>query len=112
MNHSILAAVDIGTATKINGNTGISQTYDNFGTIITLVLRISITAASIILLFLLIFGGITFIMSAGSGDSKKADQGKKTITSAIIGFAIVVFSYVIIKIIEIITGLHILNSNL
>lgn len=112
MNHYLLAKVDIGTATKINERTGISQTYNNFGTLINLVVRISIIAASIIFLFLLIFGGITFIINAGSGDSKKADQSKKTITAAVIGFVIVIFSYVIITIIETFTGLPILRSNL
>lgn len=112
MNHYLLAAVDIGTATKIKGSVGVSDKYNNFGTLINLILKNSITIAGIIFVALLIFGGITFIMSAGSGDSKKTDQSKKTITAALIGFVIVVFSYAIIKIIETITGLDILQSNL
>ena len=45
-------------------------------------------------------------------DPKKAGQGSKAITSALIGFAIVFLSYSIIKIIGIITGFDILNSKL
>lgn len=113
MNNRLLAeAVDIGQDTKINGNIGVGDTYFNFSTIINLLLKNSITIAGIILVALLIFGGITFIMSAGSGDAKKADQGKKTITASIIGFAIVIFAYLIITIIETITGLHILDPSL
>lgn len=113
MNPYLLAeAVDIGKATKINGDIGVNDTYSSFSTLITLILRNSITFASIILVALLIFGGITFIINAGNGDAKKADQGKKTITASIIGFAIVIFAYLIIKIIETITGLHILNPSL
>ena len=51
-----------------------------------------VSGAAGLFLALLIFGGITFIISAGSGDSKKADQGKKTITASLIGFIIVIFS--------------------
>lgn len=113
MNNRFLAeAVDIGKATKIYRDAGIGGTYSNFSTIINLLLKNSITFAGIILVALLIFGGITFIMSTGSGDAKKADQGRKTITSSVIGFAIVIFAYLIIKIIETITGLQILNPNL
>ncbi len=112
MNRYLLAAVDIGTATKINGDTGINDTYSSFSTLINLILRNSITLAGIILIALLIFGGITFIINAGSGDAKKADQGKKTITASLIGFIIVIFAYLIIKIIETLTGLHILDPSL
>jgi len=64
------------------------------------------------LLFLLIFGGFSLIIGAGNGDPKKAQQGQKAITSALIGFAIVFLSYFIIQTIEIFTGLDILNPNL
>ena len=79
------------------------------GTIISMILKNSLVIAGIILLFLLIFGGITFIINAGNGDSKKAQQGKSAITNAIIGFAIVLLAFSIIRVIEIITGLKILN---
>ncbi|MFA6184542.1 MAG: hypothetical protein WCT51_02620 [Candidatus Shapirobacteria bacterium] len=86
--------------------------YSTTSSLISIILKTSITIASIIFLGLLIFGGITFIMNAGSGDSKKADQGKTAITNAVIGFAIVLLAYTIIQIIEVITGLNILNPNL
>jgi len=109
MNHYLLA-VNIAD-TPLSSEHNLSS-YSSFADIINLIVKNSITIAGIILVALLIFGGITFIMSAGSGDSKKADQGKKTITAALIGFVVVIFSYVIIKIIETITGLHILDNNL
>lgn len=86
--------------------------YTTTSSLISIILKTSITVASIILLGLLIFGGISFIMNAGSGDSKKAGQGKAAITNALIGFAIVLLAYTIIQIIEVITGLNILNPNL
>lgn len=93
--------------TKTLGNS-----YGSVAPLISIILRVSIIAAGIIFLGLLIFGGITVIMNAGSGDSKKAAQGKSAVTSALIGFAIVLLAYTIIQIIEKITGLSILNPNL
>ncbi len=98
------------------GNTDktIFNTYGEGGVsvLVSVILKNSLTLASIILLALLIFGGITFIMNAGNGDSKKAQQGKSAITNAAIGFAIVLLAYTIIQIIEKITGLNILKSTL
>lgn len=87
-------------------------TYSSTSVLISMILKNSLTVAGLIFLGLLIFGGITFIMNAGSGDSKKAGQGKAAITNALIGFAIVLLAYSIIQIIQVITGLNILNSNL
>lgn len=90
----------------------ISSTYGSVSPLISIVLRNSLTLASIILLGLLIFGGLTFIINAGNSDPKKAQQGKSAITNALIGFAIVLLAYSIIQIVQVITGLNILNSNL
>ena len=97
-----------------NTNKTIGTTYGEGGIsiLISAILKYSLMLASIILLSLLIFGGITFIMSAGKDDPKKASQGKSAITNALIGFAIVLFAFSIIRIIETITGLHILDSTL
>ena len=88
----------------------IGATYSSTGLLISKILEFSLIAAGIILTGLLIFGGIAVIMSAGSGDAKKAQQGKSAVTNALIGFAIVILAYTIIQIIEVITGLNILNS--
>jgi len=91
MNRYLLAKVGIGPNTPL-GNGRTIDSYSTFSQLINVLLRNSITVAGVIFLALLIFGGITFIISAGSGDSKKADQGKKTITASLIGFIIVIFS--------------------
>lgn len=98
------------------GNTfeTIGTKYGNNGVgfFVSIILKYSLMVAGIILLALLLFGGLTFIINAGKSDPKKAGQGQKAITSALVGFAIVLLSYSIIKAIEVITGLQILNSNL
>lgn len=94
------------------GKGTLHSTYGSTGVLISNILKISLTAAGIILIGLLIFGGIAVIMSAGSGDAKKAQQGKSAVTNALIGFAIVFGAFLIIQVIELITGLNILNSGL
>lgn len=95
-----------------DGKGTIGSTYSSSGNLISTILKVSLTAAGIILLGLLIFGGIAVIMSAGSGDAKKAQQGKAAVTNALIGFAVVFGAFLIIKVIETFTGLNILNSGL
>ena len=58
--------------------------------------------ASAVAVIFLIIGGIRFITSGG--DQIKAGQAKKTITFAIIGLAIIIFSFVIIKVVATLTG--------
>ena len=49
------------------------------------------------------------IISAAGEDPKKQAQGQQLITQALIGFLIVIASYLIVKLIETITGFSILN---
>jgi hypothetical protein len=69
------------------------------GSLVTLFLNIAFVLAGLILLFFFILGGIGMIGSAGQNDPQKAEQSKKTITSAVIGFVIVFASYWIVKLI-------------
>ena len=94
------------------GKNPLGKTFPSISTLVNLILQNALTIAGVILLALLIFGGITLILSAGSGDAKKAEQGQKTVTSALIGFLVVFLAYFIIQIIEVITGLDILNPNI
>lgn len=110
MNH-LLAKVEIGkNLLDTAGDNSIETRYTTVSPLISSLLKNSLVIAGIILLGLILFGGFGMLASAGSGDSKKAEQSKKTITSAIIGFLIVFSAYFIIQIIETITGLNILNN--
>lgn len=103
-----LLAVDIGQMPIGNGAT-IEAKYSSISPLISSLLTNAIVVAGIILLGLILFGGFGMIASAGSGDSKKAEQSKKTITSAVIGFLVVFCAYFIIQIIQTVTGSQILN---
>jgi hypothetical protein len=93
------------------GDRPLGITFPSLATLINLILQNSLTIAGVILLALLIFGGISLILGAGASDPKKTQQGQKTVTSALIGFLIVFLAYFIIQIIEVITGLDILNPS-
>ena len=84
------------------------QNY-GFGDLVSIILSNALVVAGIILLFLLIFGGISMIMGAGQDNPEQAAKGKQATTSAVIGFIIIFAAYWIIQIIETITGLNILK---
>lgn len=93
-----------------NTNPTIMDEHSTISPLISSLLKYSLIIAGIILLGLILFSGFGMIASAGSGDSKKAEQSKKTITSAVIGFLVVFCAYFIIQIIQTLTGVEILNN--
>lgn len=112
MIHRLIASVDIGAETPLGGDNGaLGLRYSNISQLINPLLKNSLTIAGIIFLALIIFGGIGMIAGAGNNDPKKAEQSKKTLTSAIIGFVVVFCAYFIIQIIEALTGVKILTPN-
>jgi hypothetical protein len=87
----------IGTTFLGNGNPLLG--LSGITSLVSLFLSIAFVVAGLILLFFFIFGGIGMISSAGQNDPQKAEQSKKTLTSAVIGFVIVFASYWIVKLI-------------
>ena len=99
-------AVDIGDPTVFAP----AQTFTDFGSIVSVIVKNAFVFAGIITFVLLIFGGFGVIVGAGSGDTKKLEQGKKAVTGAVAGLLIVVLSYTIIQIIATITGIDLLKQ--
>lgn len=79
----------------------------SFGMVITAIVKNSFVLAGIISFILLIFGGFNVIVAAG--DAKKAQQGKAAITGAVTGLLLVLGSFWLVQIIEVITGLKLLS---
>jgi len=88
-----------------------SQSITSISILVSVLLKNALTIAGVVCLFLLILGGFSFIVSAG-GDAKAKEKGKNTITSAVIGFVLIFAAYWIIQIVQILTGIKILNSGL
>ncbi len=109
-----LLAFDIGEAFKLGGDEGIrtAQGYGSIGELISSILPNIYVVAGVILFLLMVFGGFTYIKSAGSSDEEGVQKGQKAITAALVGFLIIFASYWIIQLIEIITGIQIFGSDL
>ncbi len=101
--------VDIGEKFKLGGTRAIGNVaaYSSLGSFISAVLPTAFVLSGIILLILLIFGGLMMVVNAGSGDAKKAEQGKNALTAAVLGMTLIFVAYWLIKIIEYITGVTI-----
>ncbi len=105
------AQVNIGTGYRL-GNNPISSVFGSLGDFVSHLLNPVYVIAGVIMMFLLIFGGISVIIGAGKQDSGQVEKGQKAITAAVIGFIIIVGSFFIIQLIEVITGVQILRSGL
>lgn len=62
----------------------------------------ALTFSGIVAIFLVIFSGIKFITSRG--DAKQIEGARNTLTFAIIGFLLILFSFFIVNIISYVTG--------
>ncbi len=103
-------ALDIGKEFWLSPNKSVADTYDSPGILISLIIKNLYVIAGIVLFFFIIAGGLGIILNAGN--SEKQSEGSKTISSAVAGFFILFASYWIIKIIDVLTGLQILNPSI
>ncbi len=81
-----------------------AQNFNQIGPLVSVIVKNAFMLAGVIALVLLILGGFGIIAGAG-GDTKQLEQGKKTITGAIVGLIVIIGSFWIVQIIETITGL-------
>lgn len=97
---------DLGDCLKFQGSSATTE-YSGAGSLINNILPNVYIAGGVIIFFMILFGGFTIIANAGNKD--KIADGSKTITSAIIGLLVLFGSYWIIQIIQVVTGVSILN---
>lgn len=81
----------------------------DIGSLISVLLPNIYIIAGIIFFLLIFIGGFGIISSAGKGMKEGVSQGQKALTAGIIGFVLIIGSYWIIQIIQIVTGLDIFN---
>lgn len=77
--------------------------FETLGDLINKVVSFIIPLAAIILFFVLVWGGYDLMMSQGNPEKLKSAQAK--ITTGIIGFVLLILSYLIVKLISVIFGL-------
>lgn len=100
---------NLGDCLLFQGSAATSE-YSNTSKLINNILPNVYIAAGLVIFFMIVFGGFTIITNAGNKD--KVQDGSKIITSAIIGLLVLFASYWIIQIIQVITGVSILNSSI
>lgn len=108
MNSRLLAQVNL--REKLFGaHQGADSVADSPTTFLSAILPNIFTIAGMLLLVYLMAGGLMVIKSAGSEGKGK---GKDAITNALVGFIIIFAAYWTIQIVQVITGIPILNSKL
>lgn len=101
---------NLGDCLKLTESQTVGSAYPTASSLLNNFIPNVYIAGGIIILFMILFGGFSLI-TAGS-DSHKVQEGGKIITSAIIGLLVLFGSYWIIQIIQVLTGVPILNSGL
>lgn len=71
------------------------------------IIRLIFLIAAIAVLFFFLYGGLKWIFSGG--DKQQLDAAKNMITAAVIGFAIVALTYIIMRVIETFFGIEIVG---
>ena len=104
-----LAQIDIGEKFFGPGSTTKLKELTGVGSLVTAVIQIAFALAGIIFIVLLIVGGIGMIAGAGRDDPEQVAKGKQAATSALIGFIVVFAAYWIVQLIEVLTGISILQ---
>ncbi len=80
------------------------KNINNLAELTNTIISFLIPIAAVILLFVLISGGYDYLMS--QGESTKLKTANAKLTAGIIGFALLVFSYFIVKLIALVFGLQ------
>lgn len=79
------------------------EEINNIGDLINKILPVLISLAALILFLVLIWGGYDFLLSRGNPE--KIKSGKAKITTGLIGFGLLIFSYVAVRLVSQIFGL-------
>lgn len=95
-------ALDIGSVYPLTGFT--------LGQYVTSIVTFAVVLAGLIAFLLFIGGGV--MMIAGAGNPQRQERGKAAIAAGVIGLALVVTAYWIVQIVEVLTGLNLLNPSL
>ncbi|MEK9155844.1 MAG: hypothetical protein AAB360_00885 [Patescibacteria group bacterium] len=90
------AATSAGDAVSdLSGGTAFATGTDNIAGLITGIVNILLMIASALAVLYLIYSGILYITAAGNPDNAK--KGQQGVVNAIIGIAVIVLSYAIVR---------------
>jgi hypothetical protein len=99
--HSIVSAAVEWTNT-LGGPDKDVATFKSLEPLFQNVVQAVVALLGVALLIMFLVSGFSFLFSGG--DPKKLEQAKGTLTNAIIGLVIIVAAYIILRLIEVFTG--------
>lgn len=73
-------------------------------------IKLILVIASIVFFFILVIGGVQWIVSGG--DKQKTEEARGRITAALVGLVIVFAAWAIAQLIGVFFGIHIFNLNI
>lgn len=79
--------------------------FTSLGSVLSVIVPNAFMLAGVIAFLLLVFAGFGMIQAAGSGDTKQMESGKKAITGAVVGLIVIIGSFWIIQVLEVLTGM-------
>ena len=80
-------------------------TIGSLATLISNIIHAIVMFSGVVLFVMLLVGGMSFLFSGG--DQKKLEKAKGTLTGAFVGLLVLVGSYLILKLIQTITGVNV-----
>lgn len=89
----------------VGGQGGGVATIGSLASVFSNILQAVVALSGILLFVMLVIGGFNFLFS--SGDQKKLEKAKGTVTNAILGLIILVCAYLILFVIKTITGVDV-----
>lgn len=81
---------------------GTVATIQGFECVVYNVLRIAVQLAGVVLFIMFLIGGFKYLTA--SGDPKQMEAAKGTLTHAIIGLVVIIFAFLFLQIIKLVTG--------
>ncbi len=85
-------------------------TIGSLASVFSNILQAVVAISGILLFIMLVIGGFNFLFS--SGDQKKLEKAKGTVTNAIIGLIVLVCAYLILLVIKTFTGVDVTTFKL
>ncbi len=76
--------------------------FNSIGSILNLLLPTIMIVASLVFLAILLYGAFTYVTSSGEQD--KVQKARKTITYSVLGLVLILFSYLIVSLVGVVTG--------
>jgi TRAP-type C4-dicarboxylate transport system permease small subunit len=98
--------IDLGNSFKF-GSSPVSALFPSLGKLVSNILVVVIPVAGIIFFFMLLWGGLRYMLSMG--DDKAVSSARGIISTALIGLLIILGSFLIIRVIQAITGITLLT---